>query len=276
MEVSSTTTTSWGSRLSRLWRNRVRLPRVEPEQPVQGRAAEREQPLRDVRRRRPMAGRLVAHRLLEAGRRLAGRRGQGDEGRSRARGRRPARRAAPAPAPPSSSCRCPGPPATTDTRRRTAAAAARRCRSGPSLVPSNSARQARGEQRRVDALGRRRRPAPAGRRHLALVRPEPVEVERRPGQVQRAVVADQRALAPAASTHVAGLGPRQRVEVHRRVGVAARGAPDRGQVDADVAEPRGPGGEGRARRTPLVVRAAEPRRAAGRRGRRTARGSRPG
>ena len=78
MEVSSTTTTSWGSRLSRSWRNRVRLPGLEPEQPVQRRAPQRRQAVTD-RRVDGHGGRLVADGLFEPGRRLAGRCGEGDQ-----------------------------------------------------------------------------------------------------------------------------------------------------------------------------------------------------
>ena len=184
---------------------------------------------------------------------------------------RPARRAAPGRGPRSSSCPVPGPPAMTETRRSTAAAAARRCRS---RIPP---RRLRG----TDAARPARRAALVDvhhgglaarcqqvRRHQDLVGPEPVEVQVGSRQVQRAVVADQRARGHALEPG-RRIGPGQCVEIGRRVGVAA--APSArivGQVHADVAEARRAGGEGERRgATASSVDPTEPRQAHARRGR---------
>ena len=130
IDVSSTTTTSWGSRLSRLWRNRVRLPGLKPSRRC------RVTPLRPRRRSLTTSstGMAAAPVRTDSSRRAAA----FPVGAARATrgGRRPAATAC---ASSSASTRAtvvvlpvPGPPATTETERRTAVAAARRWRSGPS------------------------------------------------------------------------------------------------------------------------------------------------
>ena len=87
IEVSSTTTTSCGSRFSRLCRKRVRLPGLKPRSRCKRHSGQGAQPPLHlfVDRHGPRAR---PHRLFETGGCLAGRRGQGDEGRTPARRRR--------------------------------------------------------------------------------------------------------------------------------------------------------------------------------------------
>ena len=166
IDVSSTTTTSWG-------RSEPRRPssRCSVEAPRSRRSARVACVGRDVG---------VVHRLGEPGGGLAGRRREGDSGAGR-----PAAAACSAS---SAMMRAtvvvlpvPGPPATTASPRRTAAAAASRCRVGPANIRSSPGRQ----QRLVHGRGRG-----AGQRaqvsgHALLLAPVAVEVDRAAGQAQR-------------------------------------------------------------------------------------------
>ena len=147
----------------------------------------------------------------------------------------------------------PGPPAITDSRRRTAVAAAIRW-SGSS--PNSSSRPLP-QQIHVDAgRGAVRALAQLGR-HQALVRPQAVQVQGRPLEVQRAAVPDD-----SAGRHLPDprrrCRPRQRADVRRRVRVGVRRGVNGGQVHADVAQTRGPRREGRPQGDDLVVGAAQP------------------
>jgi hypothetical protein len=81
------------------------------------------------------------------------------------------------------------------------------------------------------------------RRHPPLVEPEAVQVQVRPGKPERVARPDQRTLMQCVEPRL-GIGPRQCVEVGRHVDVPAGRLPNGPQVDADVAEPRRPSGEG--------------------------------
>ena len=217
IDVSSTTTTSWGSRLSRSWRNRVRLPGLNPSSRCSVVPAERGE-AGPHRSSTAMRGRLGVHGLLEPGRRLAGRRGQGDERRRAGRGRLLVEQG-----------QDPG------HRGRLAGARAAGDHRDPAQHGGGG-----GQALEVGAVDRRRTaapgPPPAGRRrrrrpgaaaareqvggHLALVGPVPVEVEGRPVEAQGPVVAHQRALATAASTH-SRVGPGQRRRRRPAVDVGA-------------------------------------------------------
>ena len=81
IDVSSTTTTSCGSRLLRSWRKRLRLPGRQPSSRCRVDARRSEQPLPGRGADRHRAPRFAVHRLLSRAAALPGRGGEGDTGR---------------------------------------------------------------------------------------------------------------------------------------------------------------------------------------------------
>ena len=76
--------------------------------------------------------------------------------------------------------------------------------------------------------------------------------------MQRAVVAHERAAGQRGQPGLGAIGPRQLIEVVRRVGVGVRRGPDRGQVDAHVPQAWGPGGQGGGQCDPVVGDRTQP------------------
>ncbi len=235
IEVSSTTTTSKGSRFRRLWRKRRPVARVEAEEAVQGLAREGPQPLphcvvdRHGRRHpsRTASSSRAAALPVGAARAIAAAAGPAPP---------PARRAAPAPAPPSRVLPVPGPPATHrhpahDGGRRGHAleigrvGARRRERPGPPRGRSWSTPAAGIEARAAQVVRRPGARRARGGRGRGSSRPGAAGGPR-----------PTRALPASRLDPLGRIGPGQRREVGRGVGVAARRVADRGQVHADVAE----------------------------------------
>ena len=131
-------------------------------------------------------------------------------------------------------------------------------------VPGEQAREPACEH--VDVERRRRpvaeRPQVGG--HLAFLAPVAIEIQRAADEAQRApgvrlcVLADCDERAARERPHpFLGLGPRQRRQVDRLLGVDRRRGSDRGEVDEHVAEPRAADGERGAERDPVVLLAGE-------------------
>ena len=275
IEVSSTITTSWGSRLPRWWRKRLWLSGRQPSRRcrVEALAA------RSWARTASLASSSSAASWTASSRRAAAT-AVGAASAMRGWGR-PAASACSAS---SATMRAtvvvlpvPGPPATTAKRWRTAAAPAARWRSSGS--PGKSRARPSASTALVDVCGRLGAERLEVGGDLALLAPVAVEVERGADEAQRPV----RSTLFAYRDEVAGLqsfGPRrdrrpgQRRQVDGLLGVDRRGLADGGEVDVDVAEARPAHGERRRQRDLLVVvrRRAPP--AGARRGRRRRRARR--
>ena len=216
-----------------------------PEEPMQRHPAELQEPLLRARVQvQPEC--LVAHRFFQPQRRLARRRRQGDERRGGALGERLLMEQRQQPGhgrglsrPRSSGDDRDAPENGGGSGQRLQVIGILRLR----VDLAEQRRQAGAQERQVDvdhvALG----PGQEFRRHPSFVEPEAVQVEVRPRQPERAALPDQRALVQCVEPRL-GIGPRQRVEVGRQVDVPAGRLPDGPQVDAHMAEPRRPGGEG--------------------------------
>ena len=198
-------------------------------------------------------GSLLVHCLLEAGRRLPGRRRQSDEGR---------------PLSPSGRLFVEEHQHAGHRRRLARARAAgddreapehRRCRSQPLKVglflAREQPRQPRGEQLDVHAIGRRAREGQEIAGHLLFLRPVAVEVEHRPLQVERPIEARERAACNAGDP-VVFVRPGELSQVGLLQVRGGRGA-DRGQIDTDVAESRRADGEGGTEQDGVVARVPE-------------------
>ena len=154
----------------------------------------------------------------------------------------------------------PGPPATTAKRRRTAVAAARRWPS--SSAPASMRAEAVREHVQPHAGGRRLAEGEQVGGQAPLLAPVAVEVEAGADEperaVRRAVVLpgrDERARRQPPRP-AGGLGPRQRAEVDGLVRLDRRGVAHRREVDVDVPEPRPAHGErGREQHLRVVVAA---------------------
>ena len=121
----------------------------------------------------------------------------------------------------------------------------------------NSSSRPLPQQIRVDAGRGTVRALAQLRRHQALVRPQAVQIQGRPFEVQRAPVPDDPARRHLPDPRLRRR-PRQRADVRRRVRVGVRRGVNGGQVHADVAQARRPSREGGAQRDDLVVGAAQP------------------
>ncbi len=131
------------------------------------------------------------------------------------------------------------------------------------LVPGEEADEALPEDGLVDARGRcvavGRAEGDEVRCELALLPPGAIEVEARAEQAQRKVGAS-RLLADGGKAARAdgvrppvGLGPGERREIHRDLGLHGGGVDDRREVDVDVAQAGGADGEREGQERPLVL-----------------------
>ncbi len=220
-------------------------------------------PRSDCRRARassptPRPSASARHRLLEARRRLSGRCGERDErgrvagvGRLRVQERQD----------PGDGRGLAGPRSACDHRE--APQHGHRGRQGLQVVGVFAVHVDREERRQalrqpcVVDLGAERLGATAQVvRHGHLVEPEAVQVEVRPFEVKREVGAGQPAGRHGLEPRL-GHGPGQRLDLHLVLGLAARRAPDRPQVNADVTEARGVGRQRRRQQRRVVRPAAE-------------------
>ena len=200
IDVSSTITTSCGSRLPRSWRKRLWLPGRQPSSrwSVEASSASRRARIAGSTSRRAASpwtassSRAAALPVGAASATSGGRRPR----------RAPARRAARRSGRPSSSCRCPG------RRRRPRAGGAPR--GGGLLLPGvgrlapEQPREPVGEHVHAHAAVERRRRAREVGGDLLLLAPVAVEVERAAVEPQRAAGPDQRARRDTAATHADG------------------------------------------------------------------------
>ena len=144
IDVSSTMTTSYGSRFALSWRKRLRVPGRQPSRRWSV-TADRPSSRCSSTSGHVEVRRLGVHGLLEPRRRLAGRGGERDAGQRRGRPPRPARRGGRRSGRRSWSCRCRArrrrrrTPSGRPPRRRRAGGRARRCRrAGRGRSPSTS------------------------------------------------------------------------------------------------------------------------------------------
>ena len=262
IDVSSTTTTSWARRFSRLWRNRLRLPGLKP------RRRWSVVPRNSKRRARSSA--LIGSFPASSCTASSSRADALPVGAASATsgGRRPAGRLLVE--------------QREDPRHRGGLACARTA--GDDREPAQHSRGRRellkvrpvsareeadqrgGEKLGVDAVGRRPGKGEEVTCHLALLGPVTIEVQRRPAQMKGPVGPDEGAV-PKPVDPVRLRRPREGPHVDGRVQVRARRQVDRGQVHAHVTEPGCADGE-RGRRARASSSVAPACRGAARRARR--------
>ena len=272
IEVSSTTTTSWGSRLQRSWRNRVRLPGLNPRRRCSVVPSERAAGAHGPLRRPPCLG--ASLRTASSSRAAALPVGAA---RAMSGGRAPAAACCSSR---SASTRAtvvvlPGPGPAGDHRHPPQhGGRGRQALEVRVLARRRTAGPGRPTGRRVDAVGGLR-----GRARRSWP-PRSRRVQSRSGRGSSPRWSGRSRPTTADCGHPPRASRPARATAARRgrpaVGVACSRCRGWCQVDADVAEPRRPGREGgtrAARRRPPCRRAGP---GGGRRGRRRSPGPRPG